>query len=138
MDIKLSRKQFLPDGIFGEFSDESGSVIATTLEHAYDDGQGGWIPKVAAGVYTCVRHAPNRLPYETFMLENVPPFQGKPVDGILIHVLNFNHESEGCIGIGKSFTVLPSGTHCLVKSRAAFDDFMNLQSGIGAFKLTIA
>jgi hypothetical protein len=125
------------DGIFGRLLDESGGLVAHTLEHAYPDGKGNWLPKVAADIYTCLRHAPNRLPYVTFELQNVPDFQGKPVSGILIHVLNFNHESQGCIGLGESISFIARGEEMLVNSKKAFEKFMALQKDVDSFNLVI-
>lgn len=137
MDLILKRSMYREDGIFGRLLDESGDLIAHTLERAYDNGSGGWVPKVAADIYSCVRHPPNRLPYETFLLQNVPDFQGKPVSGILIHILNFNRESEGCIGVGESLNFTAKGEEMLVNSKVAFEKFMELQKGVDSFNLVI-
>jgi hypothetical protein len=136
MDVTLKRIDYLPEGIFGEIRDAAGDLIAVTLEHAYDDQVGGWTTKVAGGIYTCVRHAPNRLPYETFMLENVPPFQTHPVTGILIHIGNFNKDSDGCILIGTNLSMI-GGVQAIANSKAAFDQFMQMQDGLSSFRLSI-
>lgn len=109
-------------------------MIAVTLEHGYDIG-GFWLPKVRAGIYNCVRHAPNRLPYETFMLENVPDFQGAPVSGILIHKANWERELEGCIAVGLAAI---NNNEMITGSKLAFDKMMSLQAAVNSFKLTIA
>lgn len=104
-----------------------------TLEHAYADGNGGFIPKVAAGTYTCLYVEPTiAIRYPCFELQNVPPFQGCSVDGIKIHVLNFNGQSEGCIGIG-----LAASAIALLESQVAFNEFMALQSGVTQFQLKV-
>jgi hypothetical protein len=138
MNLKLNRTAAREDGIFGVLLDDAGHTVAFTLERAYPDGS-GWAAKVASGVYICVRHPPNRLPYTTFMLTNVPPFQGQPVDGILIHIGNYNKDSIGCILLGESVAGIPSqlGADMLINSKKTFQSFMNLQNGIDEFTLTV-
>lgn len=137
MNLYLNRKQYRSDGIFGELIDEKGSLVAVTLEHAYADGE-KFVPKVASGQYDCVRHPPNRLPYETFMLENVPEFQGHPVTGILIHVGNYNDDSIGCILLGTQIGFKNNGGQMITsKSLDAFHKFMALQDGVATFQLIV-
>lgn len=93
-------------------------------------------PKVAAGVYTCVRHAPNRLPYVTFELQGVPDFQGNPVTGILIHIGNFNKDSDGCILLGAVLYAITE-PWMIRSSTPTFNKFMALQSSVDSFTLTI-
>lgn len=138
MNLILTRNNFRADGIFGILSLENGDRFGVTLEHSYEDSDDlSFTPKVADGVYTCVRHPPNRLPYETFMLQNVPDFDGKPVDGILIHIGNFNHDSDGCILIGDQVSPIQGGYLAITSSKITFEKFMALQSGIDQFQLTI-
>lgn len=132
MNLTLKRQKYCLYGIFGEITDESGKHFCYTLEHAYSVGD-LWTPKVAAGVYTCLRHDPNRLPYVTFELQNVPPFEGCSVDGILLHVLNYNNQSEGCIGVGQELSAT-----CILESQKAFDALMELQKDVESFTLTIS
>lgn len=140
MNLTLTRTDFLSTGIFGELNPDDDSFTLQTLEHAYSIAPIGgsvstsWAAKVAPGVYTCVRHAPNRLPYDTFMLENVPDFEGQPVTGILIHILNFDAQSEGCIGVGLGRI----GNVEITQSKAAFDLLMLKQTGIDQFTLTVS
>jgi len=136
LEWTLDRTGYRSDGIFGILRDENGQTLAVTLEHAYANDSGGFEPKVAAGNYTCDRHAPNRLPYETFELQGVPDFQGKPVTGILIHILNFNSESDGCIGVGRSLAASPSGM-MIANSKEAFEEIMNRLDGVQSFQLSI-
>jgi hypothetical protein len=136
MDIILKRNECLESGIFGEFQTDDGHHLCVTLEHAYKDGE-TFIPKVAPGTYKCVRHPPNRLPYETFMLENVPEFQGEPVSGILIHCGNFNKDSIGCILLGHEIMDQANGEEMITESKNTFFDFMDLQKDEPFFHLTI-
>ena len=136
MDMILRRTICSEKGVISEISSADGIFQAVGMEHGYPV-DGGWAPKVAGGTYTCVRHPPNRLPYETFMLENVPDFQGVPVSGILVHILNFDSESQGCIGVGEDLVTLPSGLLMITKSTATFKKFMALQTGVDKFRLII-
>lgn len=131
MNCTLTRTAFKLYGIFGDLRDESGKLLAITLEHAYSDGA-AFVPKLAPGKYECVKHSPHRLPYETIMVTNVPDFQGSPVSGILIHIGNYNGDSEGCILLG-----LSAGTGCILESRHAFESFMELQKDSDKFTLTV-
>ena len=133
MDLAIQRNKFLESGIFGQMSTVEDEHIPMTLEHAYLVN-GVWIPKVASGSYVCRKHAPLRLNYTTYMLLGVPDFQGVPVDGILIHILNFNKESRGCIGVGKEVM----GDNMITDSRQTFERFMRLQDGVFEFTLTIS
>jgi Family of unknown function (DUF5675) len=139
MDLTLKRAEYDSFGIFGEILDDSGNVVCTTLEHAYDsgNGNGSYLPKVAPGIYKCIRHTPNRLPYETFEVTNVPNFDGNPVTGILIHKGNFDKDSEGCILVGATIASLTDGTKMVTSSAPTFNKFMSLQSGIDNFTLTV-
>lgn len=137
MNCTLTRKEFRADGIFGELRDENDHLLGVTLEHAYPDGD-QFVPKVPLGTYRCVRHAPNRLPYETFMVQGVPDFQGEPVSGILIHRGNFASDSIGCILIGESIAQNgPNGAQMILRSRITFEGFMKLQRNVDKFQLTI-
>jgi len=127
MVIFLSRQRFDEHGIFGTIKDSKGKFICYSLEHNY-----GGNAKLAEGEYTCVRHPPNRLPYETFMVENVPDFGGEKVDGILIHVGNYNQDSSGCILLGESTFNTYIGC-----SKSAFEHFMSLQREVNEFKLVV-
>ncbi len=132
MNFTLTRTDFRPDGIFGILSKEDRSLFCVTLEHSYNN-----VPKVAEGIYTCVIHPPNRLPYITYMLENVPNFQDQPVSGILIHKGNFNKDSVGCILLGTSVTKPSIGDWMISSSGPMFNKFMALQNGVYQFTLTI-
>lgn len=132
MDFILKRTDGGLYGIFGTLVSEDGTESFVTLEHAYPDGKGGFVPKLAPGKYTCVRHDPVRLHYVTFMVQGVPPFQGSPVTGILLHIGNYTSDSEGCILIGKD-----RATGCILDSREAFEKFMEIQKSVDSFSLTV-
>ena len=132
MNFTLKRYKSGLYGIFGQLYSEDGKYNFVSLEHGYSVN-GEYLAKVAIGEYKCVRHAPHRLPYETFTLENVPPFQDKEVTGILIHKGNYNNDSIGCILIGTR-----EGTGMIEDSKDAFEAFMTLQDGLDSFTLTIS
>ena len=136
MDLKLIRNQFKADGIFGEMRDINGKLIAYTLEHAYDDGSGNYAPKTPPGQYTCQRgqHQLHSMtsPFETFQIMNVPNHSN-----ILIHMGNWNTDSDGCCLIGEA--IVPSSKGQMVtNSKATFVDFMQLQDGLDVFQLTVS
>ncbi len=139
MNLTLQRSDYLADGILGVLTKDDNDQIAVTLEHAYEIGimTEGYKPKVAAGVYKCVRHAPNRLPYETFEVMNVPDFQGQPVTGILIHIGNFNTNSDGCILVGRRFSKGPGAVNMVTESALTFDSVMLILKGVDSFQLTV-
>jgi len=135
MNLLLTRTDFREDGIFGQLSNESGQQVAVTLEHAYDsqNGDGSYVPKTPAGTYNCVRGqhqlANMRAPFTTFEVTKVPGHTN-----ILLHVGNYNNDSEGCILLGRAYGGEP---RMLEQSRMAFESFMALQDGINSFTLTI-
>lgn len=137
MECSLKRTDYTSSGIFGELLVGEDAKFYT-IERAYPNPNNAWgySPKVAPGEYLCKRHKPERLKYETFMLDKVPDFQGKPVDGILIHVANFQSDLDGCIGIGLAKRLeYPA---MVISSKAAFKDFMKLQQFVQCFSLTIS
>lgn len=136
MNLKLKRIDYFTDGIFGELSDDKGHKIASTLEHAYDSGHGGgsYKPKLPNGTYNCVRgmhQLHDSKPFETFEITNVPGHKG-----ILLHIGNFNKDSEGCVLLGTEQTNTGK-FHMIAHSKAAFQRFMDLQKGVDKFTLTV-
>lgn len=130
MNFVLVRTEFRPDGVFGVLTDSDGSVVAHTLEHAYDDGQGGWAPKITQGQHTCVRgtHAlHNGVPFETFEITGVPGHSG-----LLFHIGNINADSEGCVLVGTA-----EANGMITASRVAFAKFMQLLDGVNQFTLLV-
>jgi hypothetical protein len=125
MDLLLVRREYLDCGIFGEI--DCGSLYFFTLEHSYDKK-----PIVPAGTYKCTRFDSPKFGYQTFMLNDVPGH-----DHILIHIGNYNHDSEGCILIGLALGRTGKGGVMLTSSKQAFAHFMALQEGVDEFTLTI-
>ena len=136
MNLTLQRNNYRADGIFSSCSDESGLPVMVTLEHAYEDGSGGFDPKIPPGQYICTR-GPHRLngmteDFETFEINGVEGHEG-----LLFHWGNYNRDSEGCILVGKSDAMAGDGTDMITSSRVEFADFMALQSGLDRFVLTV-
>jgi hypothetical protein len=133
MDLVLSRTDYLETGIFGVIRNKQNDFICVTLEHSYIV-DGSFTPKVSAGLYVCKKHAPNRLKYWTYELQDVPPFQGKSVDGVLVHIGNYHSESQGCILVGEHKS---EDNEMIIGSKLAFDYFMGIQKGLDSFQLEI-
>jgi hypothetical protein len=131
VNVTLIRKEFRKEGIFGILVDETGVLIAHTLEHAYEDGKGGWAPKIPEGDFTCERSM-HRLhgmthDFETFEITGVVGH-----DNLLFHWGNFNKDSEGCILLGER-----EQGGMVTNSRKTFSEFMEMQSGLDQFQLTV-
>ncbi len=132
----LTRSCFDKDGIFGNLTCNEASFGCVTLEHSYQNPDGSYSPKTPAGTYTCKRGthqlAHMTAPFETFEVENVPGHTN-----ILIHVGNFNKDSEGCILVGKAVTHDDDGVKFITNSKDTFLSFLGLLSGVDELTLTI-
>lgn len=129
--MNLIRNSFEESGIFGTLTDDQGNSYAT-LEHAYLQPDGSYAPKTPPGTYTCqkgmhtLEHHP--IPFEAFEITNVPEHSN-----ILIHIGNYNKDSEGCVLIGSE----KSGD-MIINSKISFQQFMNLLKNSDSFTLTIS
>lgn len=132
MDLRLVRTEFGEHGVFGTLLDINGNQIAFTLEHSYQQPDSTWRSKLMDGTYICVRGqhqlANMTHPFETFEITNVPGHTN-----ILIHVGNYNDDSEGCVLVG-----LHRDTAMILNSRMAFGKFMDLENGSDKFTLTVS
>lgn len=124
MNLKLIRKEFKDDGIFGVLITETGTVLAQTLEHSYDG-----LPKLEPGNYTCVRgqHELHSGPIETFEITGVDGHKG-----ILFHPGNTEADSEGCVLLGRS-----RQGDTIIHSREDFNAFLALQQNVRSFELVV-
>lgn len=137
MNLTLKRLEYLHDGIFGHILDDNGNKLFSTLEHAYDSGNGtgSYVPKIPNGSYTCVRgrhqleHSPS--PFTTFEITGVPNHTK-----ILLHPGDYNKDSDGCVLLGLD-DIENNGQHMLISSRVAFQEFMELQANVNEFVLTV-
>jgi hypothetical protein len=138
MNLILNRTKYCSDGIFGELLNDSGGFICCTLEHAFMTENGTYKAKVAAGEYLCkVGTGPLKngmhalhdgVPFVAYQIQNVPPFQGKPVANILFHQGNFQNDSDGCVLLGKQMEHEEGGRFMLIESKIALSDFMKMQN----------
>jgi hypothetical protein len=131
MNLKLIRQTFALYGIEGELFDDKGLHVCFTLEHAYEQPDGSYQPKVPPGIYVCQRGR-HRLEgmnnsFETFEITNVPGHTN-----ILFHKGNYNNDSEGCVLVGAAL-----GVGCILESAIAFGSFLQLQEGLESFTLTV-
>lgn len=132
MDLTLTRKQFRPDGVFGELHDSNGDGFScVTLEHAYDDGDGGWISKIPDGIYTCQRRLSPKFKYDVFQILKVPN-----CTFIEIHAGSLDENSEGCVLVGDKLFML-NEAQIILNSRLTFQKLMKMQSGLKTFQLTV-
>ena len=129
--MKLVRNAFTADGIFGVILDDSGKQLAVTLEHAYPSGN-GFMPKIPPGTYTCTKGthqlAGMAAPFETFEVTHVPGHTN-----ILIHMGNYNKDSEGCILLGETCT-----NAMITNSKITFQLFMSNLSDTNSFQLSVS
>lgn len=130
----LTRTEKRADGIFGYLTNENGTRICYSLEHAFATG-GDFRAKVPPGSYSCHRGMHRLLhmqhEFETFEIR-VPDHTN-----ILFHVGNYNEDSEGCILLGDGMYQDPNGRKMLTHSKDAFQKFMIQYSKYQEFKLLI-
>lgn len=133
--MRLTRTAFRKDGIFGRVYNANGVPLAYTLEHAYEQPGGLWLPKLYEGKFVCVRGTHklhNGIPFETFEITGV-----KGHDNILFHAGNFDKDSEGCVLLGQAIVTQADGTQMVTNSKHTFGDFMNSLNGVKEFMLTV-
>lgn len=137
MSWRLSTTSYRGDGIYSElYSDETRFCV--TLEHAYEDADGNWRPKLLRGAtYTCRRgihrlgHYNGGEPFETFEVMGVPGHTG-----ILFHPGNFNRDSDGCLLTGTQVKTANS-EWWISESGNTFRHLMQTLFGIDEFELTV-
>ena len=138
MDLTLTRARFGAEGVFGYLIDSTGGQVAVTCEHAYEQLDGTWKPKVPPGRYLCQRgtHSlADGINFTTFEITDVPGHTG-----ILLHKGNVNSDSAGCVLLGTHLGELLEGAQledAVLGSKDAFDLFMNTQLGINEFWLVV-
>ena len=131
MDLILTNTDFNADGIFGTLTDSNGSIIAYTLQHAYEQPDSTYAPKLYNGTFICQR-GEHRL---EGMDHDFTTFEITGVEGhtdILFHSGNYNDDSAGCVLLGSE-----RFGNMVTNSRNTFNNFMNLQDGIDQFTLTV-
>lgn len=140
--LTLTRKQAAEDGIFSDFTRADGTLLAQTLEHAFEHVPTStppvWEPKLPKGVYTCQRGEHrlkgNPVPFITYEILNVPGHTG-----MLFHKGNFNADSDGCVLLGNSIVLEKDGkTKMITNSAQAFARFLTEIQNQPTFELTVA
>ena len=130
MNLTLQRTQIDSTGCYGILKAEDVSFLAVTLEHAYNNGQGSYTPKIPANTYTCIvgehQLAGASGPEELYELQDVPNHTN-----ILIHAGNWENNSSGCILVGQS-----KQGNMITNSRATLEKIMKLQNE-EPFELTV-
>ena len=138
MDLILRNRKFTADGVLGEMCDSNGTPLFQTLEHAYlnETDPSHYYAKLCPGTYTCVRgehRLHDGIEFQTFEIMGVPGHTG-----ILIHVGNYNEDSEGCVLIGKKLGWRDGAKiRMLMASKQAFAEFMEIQKEVDSFKLVV-
>jgi Family of unknown function (DUF5675) len=141
MKFLLTRTKCDKDGCFGELKNEKYEIVAFTAEHTWQQVDGSWAPKIAAGSYTCQRGQHQLLhmthTFDAFMLLNVPEFMGKPVSKCLLHMGNWPQiDSDGCILVGEA--IAPSNKGPMVtNSNTVLTEFMTSTKGLQTIDLEV-
>lgn len=136
MTLYLDRSENSEEGTFGELKNQKMEIVAYTAEHAYDQGNGDWLPKIPSGTYTCTRST-HRLhssvsSFETFQVEDVPGHTN-----ILIHTGNWpQKDSDGCILLGEAISNSRAG-RMVTNSRHVWQEFMDSCQGLNTFTLVV-
>jgi hypothetical protein len=101
----------------------------TTLELPWRDNKRN-ISRIPAGEYDVVPHKSMRHG-DCYAIKHV---HGR--DGILIHVLNFPYQTEGCVGIGMDFSDVDGDKRLdIINSRMALNELK--RKAPNGFKLTV-
>ena len=137
MDWLLRTTDYRADGIFSELYDGL-DLFCKTIEHAYEQPEGSWMPKLPRGVtYTCKRGF-HRLEkynkgdrFETFEITGVPGHTG-----ILFHPGNFNRDSNGCVLPGTTLRTDANGW-MVQHSQDAFAKLKSALVGVDEFQLAV-
>ena len=134
--MKLVRTAFRADGVFGRLYNDNGVPLCYCLEHAFEQDDGSWLPKLPIGTYNCVlgQHQLEGMvhPFQTYEITNVPGHTN-----ILLHMGNFNRDSDGCVLLGQAIVTQADGSQMITNSVHTFTDWMNGLSGAPSFTLVV-
>lgn len=126
MNCTLRRNQYGLYGVFGQLLNDKDMFFAVTLEKSILN-KGSYQAVIPLGIYTCIRRLSPHFGYDLFTLENVPGH-----NFIEIHCGNTVKDTEGCILLGSSI-----GAGSILDSKYAFEKFMQIQTGVDRFQLTV-
>lgn len=104
-------------------------VFCLTLEPRDEENKLN-ISSIPAQQYVCKRYKRKKHP-NTFQIMDVP---GRTY--VLIHILNFDDQTEACVGLGTEYGWI-GDRKCILNSKRAFDAFMKVMEGVDKFILTI-
>ena len=127
--LRLTRIASHPnEGTFGVLS-FNGQPFCVTLEpYNMDNSQN--ISCINPGQYLCERVASPRFGKVWGVTHTANRSH------ILIHWLNFDHETKGCIGLAKAFGEI-NGNWAITNSKTVFNQFMKLTEHSSRLHLTI-
>jgi len=111
-------------GCFGTLNDENGAIICSTMERTD--------MIIPAGEYECERYDSPHLGYIVWRLKDVP---GRT--NIEIHKANWQDQLLGCIALGMAVQPDFDKGLELVRSRDAFDKFMELTKPVDKITIVI-
>ncbi len=131
MTLFLNRREFREDGIFSELKDSEGTILAHTLEHSYN-----LLPKLYNGTFVCKRGMHQlegtTKPFETFEITGVDGHTN-----ILFHKGNWQKDTIGCVLVGMGIAQSSQG-QMITNSKDAFNELMQLLSGLDSFTLVVS
>lgn len=123
-----------PDGVFSTLY-QNDEKFCVTLEHAFEDADGNFAPKLPRGAtYKCVRgqhqleHGPR---FETFEITGVAGHSG-----ILFHVGNMTKDSDGCALVGEKVH-MESSAWWIDNSVLTFKKLMAALADVDEFDLEV-
>jgi Family of unknown function (DUF5675) len=105
-----------------------------TLEHAYEQDDGSYAPKIPPGVYTCVlgtHSLSNGVPFQTYEITGVAGHSG-----LLFHTGNWDSDSSGCVLCGQT-QIVEDGSDMITNSRITFNNFMARLGGVQTWQLKV-
>lgn len=127
--VRICRTASRVDGVFGTLAVDN-FPVAVTLERPWLDNKTS-VSCIPAGLYIAKRVvSPSHG--DVFEVTGVP---GR--SHILLHAGNIDDDSEGCILLGESFSYWRDGSCCILSSKDALKEFMQLMKGCNEFKLVI-
>jgi len=131
MNCTLIHNEFRSDGIFGTLTSEFGTFKCVTIEHAFQQPNGSWAPKLIPGIYICQRRLSPHFGVDVFEVMSVPN-----CIYIEIHPGNWDRDTNGCVCPGQAEA--PSNLGQMVTaSDKTFVTFMDLQAGTNIFTLVV-
>lgn len=127
-EFTLKTVAVLDVGAFGVLL-HNGLPFAVTLTRTYESPDGQLV-KVRPGLWKCTRRRYNRGGYDTWEI-HIPGH-----NYLLFHKLNWEEESDGCLGVGESFAVI-NNKPGIAQSGEGFKEFMMRSQHLDEFNLSV-